>query len=99
MLDMPFLRVRQPDHGNRGNVRARRDHRLDIPELQGAVLHFEPRVIVVLGRLAVALDIHGRLREAEDLFAFQNFLFGRVIELGFRGAWRLTRLLRYRQDA
>jgi hypothetical protein len=39
------------------------------------------------------------LREAEDLFSFQKLLLGRVIEFGFRGAWRLTRLLRYRQDA
>src|SRR5450759_462247 len=30
MLDVPFLRVRQPDHGNGGYVRARRDHRLDV---------------------------------------------------------------------
>ena len=76
---MPFLRVRQPDHGNRGDVRARRDHRLYVLKLQRAVLHLKPGVIVVLGRLAVARDIHLRLREAEDLFALQKLLLGRVI--------------------
>jgi hypothetical protein len=33
----------------------------------------------MLGGLAVTLDIHLPLREAEDLFAFQKLLLGRVI--------------------
>jgi hypothetical protein len=53
----------------------------------------------MLGRLAVAGDIHFRLREAEDFFAIQQLLLGRVIQLGFHGALPLTLLLRYRQDA
>jgi hypothetical protein len=54
MLDVPFLRVRQPDHGNGRHVRAGCDHRFDILELQGAVLHFEPGVVVVFGGFAIA---------------------------------------------
>jgi hypothetical protein len=58
---------------------SRIDHLLDVFELQRAVLHFEPGVIVVLGRLAIARDVEGLLRAAEDLFAVQKLLLGGVV--------------------
>src|ERR1051326_5636669 len=51
VLDVPFLRVRQPDHGNGSGMRAGRDHRLDIFEFQRAVLHLKPDIVVMLGLL------------------------------------------------
>src|SRR5450759_2365745 len=85
MLDVPFLRVREPDHRNCAGVRARRDHGLDVLELQRAVLHFEPGVVVVLCRLAIPRDIKRRLREAEDLLAFPEFLYDGVVQLRLGG--------------
>ena len=66
------------------DVRARRDHGLDVLEFQSAVLHFEPGVVVVLGGFAVTGNIERGLREAEDLLAFQEFLLGRVVERRLR---------------
>ena len=90
VLDVPFLGVGQADHRNGAGVRAGGDHRLHVLELQRAVLHFEPGVVVVLGRFAVAGDVELTLREAEDLLAFQQLLLGGVVE------FRLGRLRRGR---
>ena len=84
VLDVPFLRVGQPDHRSGADVRARGDHLLDVRELQRAVLHFKPGEVVMLGRFAIAGDIHLRLREAEDLLAVEQLLLGRVVKLSFR---------------
>ena len=77
-------------------MRARRNHGLHIFELQRAVLHFKPRVVVVFGRLAIAGDIELGLREAENLLAFQKLLLDRVVQLRLRG---LVLRLRKRQHA
>ena len=81
VLDVELLRVGQPDHRNRAGVRAGGDHRLDILELERAVLHLEPGVVVMLGLLAIAGDIELGLREAEDLLAFEQLLLGGVVQL------------------
>src|SRR5450759_5373416 len=52
---------------------------------QRAVLHFEPGVVVVFCRLAIPRNIERRLREAEDLLAFPEFLYDGVVELRFGG--------------
>ena len=57
VLNVPFLGVGQPHHGDRAGVRAGGDHRLDVLELERAVLHLEPGVVVVPGRFAMAGDI------------------------------------------
>jgi hypothetical protein len=44
--------------------------------------------------LAIASDIHARLREAEDLLAFQQLLFGGVIQFGRRDLALLLRMRR-----
>ncbi len=64
--------------------RARRDHLLNIRELQRAVLHLEPGEIVVLCPLAVAGGIGLRLGKAEDLLAIKKLLLGGVIQSGLR---------------
>ena len=85
MLDVPFLGIRQPDHGGGPDVRACGDHLLDIRKLQRAVLHFKPSKVVMLGRLAIAWDIRLRLSEAEYLLTLQKFLFGSVVQRSLTG--------------
>ena len=84
VLDVPLLRVRQPNHRSRLDVRARGNHFLNIGELQRAVLHFEPGEVVMLGRLTVVGDIHLRLGKAENLLAIEKLLLGGVVEFRFR---------------
>ena len=69
-------------------MRAGGDHLLDIRKLQRAVLHLEPREVVVLGCLAIAGDIHLRLREAEDLLTAEKLRLGGVIELSLAHRWQ-----------
>ena len=99
VLDVPFLRVGQADHGDGAGVRAGGDHLLDIGELEGAVLHLEPGIVVMLGGLAIGGRVHLVLREAEDLLAFEQLLLGGVVKVQRFGNRRRHRLCLCRNQA
>jgi len=94
VLDVPFLRVRKPDHGDGAGVRARGDHGFDVLELERAVLHLKPGIIVVLRGLAIARDIELLLRELKICFPSSSFCLAVLYSFGSR-----LRLLCGRRDA
>ena len=82
MLDVPVLRVGKADHRRCRDVRTGGDHRLDIPELQRAVLHLEPGSIVMLCRLAIRVDIDSSYHKAAHLLAVKHFLLADAVQFG-----------------
>ena len=82
-----FKRARQLKwlHISSAGVRTGGDHGLDILELQRAVLHLVPGIVVVFGRFAVGGDVELGLCVAEDLLAFEELLFDGVIKLRLLG--------------
>ncbi len=72
------------------------NHLLNIRELQRAVLHFEPREVVVFRPLAIVGDIHLRLCKAEDLLTVKQLLLHRVVERSLGSAG--IRALRFQRE-